>query len=384
MHEVGSMKKKFLLDRRSFFKQSALLSGLPLLAGKGLSRQDKGPGISYVDGLCFMPPDLATVRASGLTAFIADVSAGSRVKTESGERRYVRSFELCARSITAVRRRLRESEETMFLATRGAQILEAKKDGRTAVFLQFQGCEPIGEDLSRIDLFYELGLRILQITHHFDNPIGGGALERKPTGLTSLGFEAVARMNELAIIPDLSHASDLTAADVLKTSKEPVILSHGAARALVNNARCAPDEVIRGIADSGGVMGVFMLSFWLTNDSQATVDHLIRHIRRVIQIGGIDSVGIANDGQIAGDASLNELSQEEAVKGLMPWWRSIREKGGILGFDTDPKHVVIPELNHVARMATIHRALEKAGFNASETEKIMGGNWIRVLTDSLA
>ena len=120
------------------------------------------------------------------------------------------------------------------------------------------------------------------------------------------------------VIPDVSHASHLTALDVMKASRRPVALTHGAARAIVNNARCAPDEVIRGVAESGGVFGVFMMSFWLTNDPVPTAESLIRHIRHVIRVGGIDSVGIANDYAITGEAGAAELGNAEAAKGYWP------------------------------------------------------------------
>jgi membrane dipeptidase len=284
-----------------------------------------------------------------------------------------------------MRRRLREeSSRGLFLATRGSQAAEAFRSRRTAVFFQFQGCEPLGEDLSRLDLFYELGLRIQQITHHNQNPFGGGALDKNPTGLTKLGFEGLERMNELGIIPDISHASDLTSLDVIRRSRKPVILSHGAARALVRNARCAPDEVIRGVAESGGVTGIFMMSFWLTEDAEPQVDHYIRQIRHVIQVGGIDSVGIANDFPMEGQTQLASIGNDnaEGVKSYFPWWKTIAQDG-ILGFDRLPQHVVIPELNNIRRMFSIHQALERAGFKAEEREKIMGGNWIRVLTETL-
>ena len=94
------------------------------------------------------------------------------------------------------------------------------------------------------------------------------------------------RLNELGIIPDLAHAGDITTHDVLRISKKPVVVSHGAARALVTNARCTPDSVIKGVADSGGMIGIFMMSFWLTEDPVPTVESYLRQIAHVIKIGG--------------------------------------------------------------------------------------------------
>ncbi|HEX4945074.1 MAG TPA: membrane dipeptidase [Blastocatellia bacterium] len=341
--------------------------------------------IPYVDGLCLNVPDTKAedIAASGLTALIADVSAVSPLKTADGSSKYTRSFDACTNSINQATIKLHD-HKTAFIATKGSDIATARKTKRTAVFLQFQGCEPLGEDLSRIDFFYERRLRILQITHHNNNAFGGGCIEKQWSGLTKLGIAAVEKMNAVGMIPDLSHASHLTALEVLKASKKPVILSHGACRALVNNARCAPDEVIRGIADSGGAMGIFMMSFWLTNDPTPTIDALIAQLRHVINVGGIDTAAIANDYDIGGEANLVKLNNDNAkgIKGYLMWWQQCA-KEGILGFDKEPSHVVIPELNHLRRMFTIHAALEKHKFKPAEIEKIMGGNWIRVLTESL-
>ena len=352
---------------------------LPVLANEGR------PGLPYVDGLCLDIPATseADFAASGLAACIADVSAVERVPTTDGSIRYFRSFEACQRSIAAAGAALGKKRNA-FLAGKGSEIKKAFQQGKTAVFLQFQGCEPIGEDLARIDLFHKLGLRVLQITHHNNNPFGGGAIEKQWTGLTKLGIAGVERMNALGIIPDLSHASHLTGRDVLKASRKPVILSHGACRAIVNNARCMPDDVIRGIADSGGVMGIFMMSFWLTDEPTPTVDALVRQIRHVIKVGGREAAGIANDYSLSGEQNLVKLGNNnaEGIKGYLPWWEYVASQG-ILGFDRRPAHVVIPELNNIRRLFTIHAALEKAGFKAREVEKIMGGNWTRVLTETL-
>ena len=384
------------LTRRRFLAQSAALAATPSLLGDLAPSMPSVPGARdadarhtivpptrtpWVDGLSFMPGDPSKVAESGLSAFICDVSAGENVKGPDGNDRYIRSFNACAKSIASMRRALASGKyPRAFLATKGSEIAGAHRAGRTAVFFQFQGCEPLEEDLGRLDVFYELGLRVLQITHHYDNPSGGGALESAPRGLTTFGTSVVERMNALGIIPDVSHASDLTALDTAKVSKSPVILSHGAARAIVPNARCAPDDVIRAVAKTGGVMGVFMMTFWLTTDATPTVDHVVAQLRHIANVGGIDAVGIANDYPLTGEASLVSVGNDNAkgIGNYMPWWETMRRRG-IMGFDRTPTHVVVPELNAITRMFTLHSALEKAKFSSGDIEKIMGGNWVRVL-----
>jgi len=371
--------------RREFLELSVAVCAIPLVRPHLTQTVVERPPFPYVDGLAFLNSPAADFAASGLTAFICDVSSAERLKTDDGSVKYFRSFEACARSLTAARRTLASGAVPgAFHATRGSQVDEAWKKQGTAVFFQFQGCEPIGDQLWRLDLFYELGLRVLQITHHNGNAWGGGAIEKTWTGLTKTGHEGVERMNALGILPDLAHVSDPTSLDVLKISRKPVVVSHGAARALVNNARCTPDEVIKGVADSGGVMGVFMMSFWLTTDPTPTADSYVRQIRHVVNVGGIDAAAIANDYPIAGEQAAVKAGNDnaKAIGNYHEWWDSVA-KAGVLGFDKRPTHAVIPELNNVRRMFLIHRALERAGFASREVEKIMGGNWIRVLKASL-
>jgi len=370
--------------RRDFLKRVMASAAAAALSPAIAWAQDR-PKIPYVDGLSFLSPDPADVGRSGLSAFICDVSSAERLNTTDGSLKFYRSFEACAKSMTATRRALESGKiPGAFLATRGSEIREAFKDGRTAIFFQFQGCEPIGDQLWRLELFHELGLRVQQITHHNDNPWGGGAIEKNWTGLTKVGIEGVERLNALNIIPDLSHSSDLTALDVLKTSRKPVIISHGGARALVPTARCTPDEVIRKVGESGGMMGIFMMTMWLTTDPQPTTDAYVRQLRHVANVAGIDAVGIANDYSIAGELTAAKAGNDNAkiISNYYAWWDSVA-KQGVMGFDVRPPHAVIPELNNVRRMFLIEAALRKANFTPAEIEKIMGGNWIRVLQQVL-
>jgi membrane dipeptidase len=371
-------------SRRDFLKQAIAATAAAAVTPSSVWGQER-PSIPYVDGLSFLSPDAEDVRRSGLTSFVCDVSSVERLPTTDGSIKYFRSFEACAKSLTAMRRTLHAGQiPGGFLATKGSEVIDAFKQGRTAIFFQFQGCEPIGDQLWRLDLFHELGLRVQQITHHNDNPWGGGAIEKNWSGLTKVGFEGIERLNALKIIPDLSHGSDLTALDVLKTSKSPVIISHGGARALVPTARCAPDDVIRKVGESGGVMGIFMMSMWLTTDPQPTVDAYVRQIRHVVNVAGIDAVGIANDYTIAGELSAAKAGNDNAriISNYYAWWDSVA-KQGVMGFNTRPPHAVIPELNNVRRMYLLEDALRQHRFTSVEIEKVMGGNWIRVLRDVL-
>lgn len=361
------------LDRRTFVAAAALA-----LAGCATIRERRPS--PTIDGLSFLPDDLAEIGEAGIDAMICDVSEVEEVRDAAGIPRYLRTFARCDAALDTAVARLKDSP-LAYVATKGSEI--GKRKG-CAAFLQFQSCEPIDTDLTRIAAFHAKGLRVLQFTHHNSNLFAGGALERDPTGLTALGRDGLAEMNRVAILPDVAHGSEATMIEAAEASRTPIVYSHGACRAIVDHPRCITDRAIRAIADRGGVVGIFMMSFWLTRDPVPRIEHLVAHIRHAIRVGGIEAVGIANDFPMAGQTNLVKLHNDnaEGVKEYLPWWIAMRDSG-IPGFAELPQHVVIPEFNNLARMAAIRRALENARFPKSQIDRIMGANWSRVLTDVL-
>lgn len=375
---------KIRFDRRSFLGSTGALalSACNLNHSTKLANSSSDIDRLYIDGLSFLRGDCDDIRRSGLQAAIIDASKVTVVTNADGSEGYIRTFEACDQNLDLIIASSQKQDSKTFIAKKGSEIV---KNDKMAMFLQFQSCEPIGDDLDRIGYFHRKGLRVLQFTHHHNNLFAGGALEAQQSGLTNLGVDGLAEMNRLKVIPDVSHSSESTTLDVGKYSKSPFILSHGACRAIVDNPRCATDEMIRTIASSGGVVGIFMMSFWLTTDPYPDVDHYIANIRHLANVGGIDVAAIANDYPMSGQQELIAIDNNnaEGVKQYHEWWQSIDNRG-VPGFSTLPSHVVIPELNNVNRMRLIENALEADPFfGSSDIDKIMGENWRRVLTDVL-
>lgn len=374
------------LNRRNFL--GALAAGASVACSQPLPNAVKpnsdvdATGRLYIDGLSFLKGPEADIAKSGLHAAIIDASKVVETLYPDGSKGWLRTFESCDKGINAALASVNDTYETAFIADKGSEI------GNTnglACFLMFQSCNPIGTDLDRIGYFHDKGLRILQFTHHHNNGFAGGALEANQSGLTRLGRDGLAEMNRLKVIPDVSHSSVQTTLDVAAQTKTPFILSHGACRAIVDNPRCATDDMIRAVANSGGVMGIFMMSFWLTDDKVPTVQHYVENVKHLVKIGGIDSAAIANDFPMAGQENLRKIGNDNSrgVQQYHEWWQSINNRG-VPGFETLPEHVVIPELNGIDRMQRIERALDADPFfTASDVDKIMGQNWHRVLTEVL-
>lgn len=334
----------------------------------------------WIDGLSFLPDAPGEITASGLSAIICDVSEVEEVKDAQGYPRYIRTFAANDRALDKALEKIAASSE-LRLALKGSDL---DKSGACAVFLQFQSGETIGDDLGNISRFHAKGLRVLQLTHHNDNLFAGGAIEPRQSGLTPFGRDGVREMNRVGLLPDVSHGSAATILETASLSQTPIVYSHGACRAIVDHPRCISDDGIRAIAAGGGAVGIFMMSFWLTREPEPTVDHLIAHIRHAINVGGLDCVAISNDFPTAGQTNLVRLNNNnrEGVKEYLGWWSAMAERN-VPGFESLPQHVVIPELNSIDRFTRIYDALSRAGFKSRAIDKIMGGNWERVLRDVL-
>ena len=135
-------------------------------------------------------------------------------------------------------------------------IQRAHREKRIALVAAQEGAAMIENELDRIEILYGIGLRVLGITYSESNALGTGLKETRDGGLTSFGRKAVRRMNEVGLAIDCAHASDQTTLDTVEVSRHPIFLTHTGARGLWNIKRLAPDNVIRAVADKGGVIGI--------------------------------------------------------------------------------------------------------------------------------
>jgi membrane dipeptidase len=231
---------------------------------------------------------LPRFRAGGVRLVTAPVWISSQFIPEGALRRAVlvidgllREIDDCAGEITLVRTY--------------AEIEQAHVDGEVAVLLAFEGAEPLGYDLSALRLFYGVGLRLMSLTWSRRNAFGDGAWEQAARGgLTRLGRAAVEEMNRLGIVVDVSHASDQTARDILEVANGPVIASHSNARALRDHPRNMPDDLLRAVAATDGVIGVTAVPTFIS-DQPATVGAWVNHLEHVVEVAGIEHVGIGAD-----------------------------------------------------------------------------------------
>lgn len=209
----------------------------------------------------------------------------------------------------------------------------------TAGLLAIEGAHALDGDPANVDVVVDLGFRMMSPSHFFDNAFAGSAHGLEKGGLTEAGREMVRRMDARRMLVDLAHASVATIDDVLAMTTRPVVASHTGVRGVADNARNLSDEHVRGIAATGGMIGI---GFWPTASGGDDAAAIARSIRYAVNVAGADHVGLGSD-----------------FDGAVP-----------VPFDA-------------SGLVQITDALIDAGLDDATIGKVMGGNARRVLTTAL-
>jgi membrane dipeptidase len=162
----------------------------------------------------------------------------------------------------------------------------------TAAFLSIEGAQALDDDLDNLATLARAGYRMLSPTHFFDTPFAGSAHGVVQGGLTDLGRELLSRVESSGMVLDVSHASSATIDDVLSLASRPVVASHTGVRAAVPGIRNLPDDQVRGIAATGGLVGI---GFWPVACGGRNATSIARSIGAAIELAGIDHVGLGSD-----------------------------------------------------------------------------------------
>lgn len=245
-----------------------------------------------------------------------------------------------------------------------SDIDRARRAGKLAVFYLYQNTVQFGTSLDRIDLFHRLGLRSCQMTYNTKNHVGVGCWEQG--GITPFGRQSIARMNERRMLIDLSHANAQTMRETIAESKQPVIISHTACMAVHENRRNTPDDVLKQLADRGGVVGICQMRPFLTSKrGTEALPFYFDHILHAIKVAGVEHVGIGSDR----DHRVITLSPEYVAE--------LKKEEGSQVQDNELPYF-IDELNGPSRMEVVWDGLVKRGLPTRDVERVMGGNVYRL------
>ncbi len=230
------------------------------------------------------------------------------------------------------------------LATSPDVVLKAREQGQMTILLALEGAEGLEEDVSKLKLFYDKGVRFVQIVHIQPNALGSSQVyPYTPSGLTEFGKQVIKECNRLGIVVDLAHSNARTQREALAVSTKPMVFSHTASHNRWTGDRGLDDDEMRQIAAKGGVVGL-----WMNIDSYPSLKELVDDIDHVKTAVGIDHIGIGSD------------------------LRGLDSMGYTRGFG--------PEGNFVA----LERELVARGYSDDDIGKILGGNFFRVWKDVVA
>ena len=200
------------------------------------------------------------------------------------------------RLLTLIDERIGECRGYAAIATTPDELWQNKFKGIKSVVKGIENGYAVGLDIDNVDRYRSRGVAYMTLCHNGDNDICDSHKgNNEHNGLSDFGREVVARMNKVGMMVDLSHASEKSFWDALECSTKPIVCSHSSSRALCDHTRNLTDEQIRALASSGGVAQVCLYSGFLKKGGNATIDDAVRHIMHMIDVMGVDHVGIGSD-----------------------------------------------------------------------------------------
>jgi membrane dipeptidase len=368
--------------RREFVKLSAAaVAGLAFVRGERRAHAFAGYDEALVIDALGGPGDPAAARGdeSPLAAAALDDARASGVTavnitvSELGSAND--AIEKTVRNVSYWEHELDTHPDRFLRIRRADDLRAAKTGGRLGLIYGFQDCALIGEDLSRIDMFAGLGVRVMQPTYNLRNLLGDGCVEPRNAGLSRLGHAAIERMNHLRVLVDLSHSGQKTTAETIMRSSQPVAFTHAGCAAVAEHPRNKRDEELRSLANKGGVIGIFWMPY-LRASGQPMAEDVLRHLEHALKVAGEDHVGIGTDGMLSPTVlspAYVKTHREEILA---------RRKAGI-GAPGEEENVYnfIPDLNTPRRLNDLGDRLLKRGHPSARVEKILGGNFARLFRE---
>ncbi len=249
-----------------------------------------------------------------------------------------------------------------------ARLARVKGSGKIGVLLGLQNSEHFRRP-DDVDLFYSLGQRVSQLTYNARNLIGNDSTERHDDGISDFGAAIIERMNKAGMAVDVSHCGDRTTLDAFELSKKPVLITHSNCRALTpGHPRCKSDEAIQKMAAKGGVMGITGVRMFVKVDEPTTIEDVLNHFDHVAKLVGVEHLGIGSDMDLDG---YDKMPPEE-LKQL---------RAGYKGSYAFRDKIDIEGLDHPKRVYDLTEGLIRRKYTDPDIELILGGNFMRVLSE---
>lgn len=263
-----------------------------------------------------------------------------------------------------------ENSDMVEIARTAADIRRISASGRLAIILGFQNAELFGGRIRLVEMFAELGVRVVQLTYNNQNSLAGSCYEMEDSGLARFGREVIKEMNRAGMLVDLSHVGNRSTLDAVRFSQKPVAITHANADSLFPHKRNKTDDVLRALRDNGGVIGCATYRNITGDHYCSSIEAWCTMVARTVEIAGIDHVAVGTD------RSHNFTKPDYDWMRMGRWTRGVdygAASAAKPGKAAPPDW--FPEVHDIGR---IEPGLAKIGFSPEEVSKITHGNWLRI------
>ena len=251
--------------------------------------------------------------------------------------------------------------------TSAGDVVKARDSGRTAIFFGAQNPAPMEDDLGLIESLHQLGLRFMQLSYNNQSLLCSGCYEAEDTGLTNMGREAVAEMNRVGLVIDMSHSGDRSRREAIEASARPIAITHANPADWHDVRRNVRPETMRALAARDGMLGFSLYPLHLAGGSDCTLEAFTAMVAETAEALGTAFIGIGSD-----------LCQGQPDSALA-WMRDGRWKKARSGAAFPPQPAFFQSN---ADFHTLAEGLAARGFDVSEIAAILGGNWHRFFAGS--
>lgn len=330
--------------------------------------------------------DYPRMIEGGLDAIFFAAFVAQDIRNDKGN---FRAKTLCVQMIDSILSSIQQNSDDVGLALNPEDAYSLEKEGKRAIYIGIENGYPIGEDLSNIETYYKKGVRYITLVHSSNNDLADSATDPagpEHNGISEFGSKVVKEMNRLGIMVDVSHGSDAVFYDAIKISKAPIIATHSNARSVTNHKRNMTDDMLKLIAKNGGVVQLTMLSNYLRDPvpnitAEKLKKELLSNIKSPDQITTLERETMRK--------RLNEIDDKYPIalanlKNVVDHIDHIINVAGIdhvgIGCDFDGGGG-IDGVFDVSQVMNITIELVKRGYNEDQIAKIWGGNLIRVFSE---
>ena len=281
---------------------------------------------------------------------------------------YHEDFQEMVKNIIAWNRKFEQYSELIFHGLGVDDVRKAHSEGRTAIFFGFQNCSPIEDNIGLVEICHQLGARFMQLSYNNQSLLATGCYDGDDPGITRMGRQVIREMNRVGLVVDMSHSARRSTLEAIEISERPIAITHANPSFWFTALRNKSDDVLKALAESGGMLGFSMYPHHLKGKSDCLLEDFCSMIARTAEMIGVEHIGFGSD-----------LCQDQPDS-VVEWmrngtWTKERDFGegsaGQAGFPMQPEW-----FRDNRDFKNILNSLRKTGFSEDEVARIAGLNWL--------